>query len=401
MEHGLILLIEAILAIDRKLQKPLREVVPELPRLRADPRAVLGEGEVVLGPRRAYAVAGVLGMLAGVVVLVGFVVSALDRPRNQPVEPWYFAAAGVCVVVTAAAGAALMLHWLRGGSAVLREEGVEFIYRGRSAFAPWALFQAPGSPYQPDHKRLILPANDLTPVAEGDYEGNVTARPAAEVKTPPLAGCADGQVVLADLYEVRLPELGELLLHLGRQLGDAPDGPDAAGGLVTVAHVPLATPEKGGWLRVRLTRLPFPPVCSGCGGATAEAVQHTLDAGHAVQIDVPLCGPCQADRRRARTRALLIGLGAGLIPVVLWVLAAGPFLDGIDLCVGVGILLPVGLFAGLIGGLLARDRADPARFRDYSASSGTVAMRLRPTPGAAAFRRALGVADEPEPAGVG
>jgi hypothetical protein len=252
------------------------------------------------------------------------------------------------------------------------------------------LFQATGTPYQPDHKRVILPANDRTPVAESDADGNVAARPAAEVKGKSLAACADGQVALYDLYEVRLGELGELLLHLGRQLGD---GTTAGGDEVVSASVPLATNEANGWLRVCLTRLPFPPVCTGCGGQTTEAIQHTLDTTHAVHIDVPLCQPCQADRRRGRTRALLLGLGLGMAPALLWVVVAGLFLDPLDLCVGVGLLLPLGLFAGLIGGLATRDRADPVRFRDYSAGAGTVAMRLRPTPGASAFREALGVTD--------
>jgi hypothetical protein len=398
MEHGLILLIEAILAIDRRLQKPLRQVVPDLSQLRADPHAALSDGELVIGPRRPYAVAAVLGVVAGLIVLAGFVVSGLDRPRNRPVEPWYYTAAGVCVVVTIAAGTAMLLHWLRGGSAILRRQGVEFVYRGRTVFCPWALFQTSGLPYHPDHKRVILPANDAIPVALTDDEGNVAACPAADVKAKPVAACAEGQVVLADLYEVRLGEFGELLLHLGRHLGDAPadDGATTSNGTAA----PLATPEANGWLRVRLTRLPFPPVCSGCGGATAALVEHTLDATHAVKIDVPLCVPCQAERRRRRTQAVLIGLGLGAAPAILWVVAASPFLDGVAVCVGVGILGPLGLFVGLIAGLVARDRADTSRFRDYSAAAGTVAMRLRPSPGAAAFRAALGVADEPEPAAV-
>ena len=396
MEHGLILLIEAILAIDRRLQKPLRQVVPDLPRLRAEPRAVLGDGDVIVGPRKAYAVATVLGLIVSLVVLVGFVMSALDQPRNQPPGPEYFAVAGVCVLLTGAACTALLLHWLRGGSAVLRPEGVELVYRGRSVFCPWALFQTPGTPYQPDHKRVILPANDAVPVAVSDDEGNVAAVLAAAVRTRPLAACADGQVALYDLYEVKLSEMGELLLHLGRQLGDAP-AEAAGGGDMALPLLPLATREANGWLRVRLTRLPFPPVCSGCGGHTTDTVQHTLDSTHAVQIDVPLCPPCQTDRRRRRSRALLVGLGFGLAPALLWAVAAGLFLDPVDLCVGVGFLLPLGLFVGLIGGLVARDRADPARFRDYSAGAGTVAMRMRPTAGADVFRRALGVVDDPAP----
>ena len=72
-------------------------------------------------------------------------------------------------------------------------------------------------------------------------------------------------------------------------------------------------------------------------------------------------------------------------------------LNNIDVCIGFFVLLPLGLILGLVGGLIARDRANAVRFRDYSAAAGTVAMRVRPSPGADRFRAALGVADEPEP----
>jgi hypothetical protein len=394
MEHGLILLIEAILAIDRNLQKPVRAVVPDLPRLRADPKAALADGEIVFGPRRAYAVATVLGVLVAVAVLVMFILSAIDRPRGQQVETWYVVTAGIGVLASGAAVTGLVLRWLRGGSAVLRSEGVEFVYRGRSVFCPWTLFQAAGSPYQPDHKRIILPANHGTPVAVTDWDGNVTANPAAEVKSKPLVGTADGQVALADLYEVKLLELGELFLHLGRQLGDGRIVL-TNGAAERSAAAPLATAQPGGWLRVRLTRLPFPPVCIGCGLVTREAIQHTLDLRNHVRIDLPMCQACQADRRRRRRRAVLLGLASGLAPGFLAMIFGAPFLDMEDLVILGLLLFPAGVFLGLIGGLIARDRTDPARFKEYAAGAGTVAMRLRPSIGAVAFLRALGVNEKP------
>src|SRR5262245_44835941 len=145
MEHGLILLIEAILAIDRNLQKPVRALVPDFTRLRTDPKATLADGEIIFGPRRAYAVASVIGIIVAGFVLTGFIWAAVERPRNQQVEAWYYVAAGVGVLVSGAAVIALFLRWLRGGSAVLQPEGVEFVYRGQSVFCPWTLFQAAGS----------------------------------------------------------------------------------------------------------------------------------------------------------------------------------------------------------------------------------------------------------------
>jgi hypothetical protein len=394
MEHGLILLIEAILAIDRNLQKPVRAVVPDLPRLRADPRAALADAEVVVGPRKAYAVATVLGVLVGVAVLVMFILAAVERPKGQPVETWYVVTAGIGVLMSGAAVTALTLRWLRGGSAVLRSQGVEFVYRGRSVFCPWTLFQAAGSPYQPDHKRIILPANHATPVALADYEGNVTANPAAEIRSKPLVGTADGQVALADLYEVKLLELGELFLHLGRRLGDGP-AVLANGDTERPSAAPLATALPGGWLRVRLTRLPFPPVCIGCGAVTREVIQHTLDIRNTVRIDLPMCQACQADRRRRRRRAVMIGVALGLAPGALALIFGIPFLDVEDLVILGLLLFPAGLVIGLIGGMIARDRTEPARFKDYTAGAGTVLMRLKPTIGAAAFLRALGLSEEP------
>jgi hypothetical protein len=337
----------------------------------------------------------VLGLILGLAVLVGFALTAIDNPRN--VGPGDALAAGVAVLVTVAASTALLLRWLRGGAAVLRREGVALIYRGRTVFCPWTLFQTPGVPYQPDHKRVILPINDITPVALANGDDSVDAHPVGDIKTRQIQGCADGQAALTDLYEVKLPELGELFLHLGRQLGDGPVvAPEAAADGDGVAFLPLATPVDADWLRVRLTRLPFPPVCTACGAYTRETVQHALDPAHGVQIDVPVCRGCQDERNRRRRRAVWVGLGIGCLPAVVWVLATAPFLRGVDACIGFGLLLPFGLVFGIVGGLIARERANPVRFRDYTASAGTVAMWLRPSPGRAAFREALGVVEEPE-----
>jgi hypothetical protein len=399
MEHGLILLIEAILAIDRNLQKPVRAVVSEFGQLRAEPRAFLADNEIVIGPRRAYAVSGVIGILVATVVLVGFIMTAVDRPKQQPIDPWYFVAAGLSILVSGAAATALALRWLRGGSAILQAEGVEFVYRGKSVFCPWTLFQAAGKPYQPDQKRVILPAIDATPVAISDGEGNVIAKPAEEVKSKPLTGTADGQIALADLYEVKLAELGELLLHLGRHLGDG--RLRSANGipvLTPAGHQPAAALRPDGWLRVRLTRLPFPPVCLGCGVSTREAIQHVLDQRNGVRIDLPLCRACQSERTSGRRRAVMYGILIGLAPAAVAVVLGSPFLDVDELVLMGFVLLFVGMFLGLIGGLIARDRVDPAKFKEYSSSAGTVSMRLRPTPGTAAFLRALGIDTEVDPA---
>ncbi|HTK75210.1 MAG TPA: hypothetical protein VL371_08125 [Gemmataceae bacterium] len=397
MEHGLILLIEAILAIDRHLQKPLRHVIPDLPRLRLEPAVYLASEEVIVGPRRPYAVATVLGLVLAITVLVGFVLSALDNPRNGP-GAGDAVVAGVAVLVTFAATVTLLLHWLRGGSAVLRREGVALIHRGRTVFCPWSLFQTLGAPYQPDHKRVILPVNMASPVGLSDGDEAVVARPVDEIKSRQFQGSSEGQVALTDLYEVKLPELGELFLHLGRQLGTGPSlRRDDADDFVAGSLAPLATTADQDWVRVRLTRLPFPPVCTGCGVYTRDSYSHPL-AAHGVAIDVPVCQACQEARAHRRRRAFWFGVGVGALPSLVWVMATAPFLRGMDVCLGLGVLLPIGLVIGTVVALVIRERAEPVRFKDYSASAGTVAMWLRPSAGRKAFRAALGLAESAAPA---
>jgi len=396
MEHGLILLIEAILAIDRQLQKPLRHVIPELPRLRSEPAEYLASEEVIIGPRRPYAVATVVGLILAIAVLVGFVLSALDNPRNGP-GAGDAILAGVAVLVTFAATVTLLLHWLRGGSAVLRREGVALIFRGRTIFCPWSLFQTSGVPYQPDHKRVILPVNMVSPVGLSDGDEAVVARPVDEIKCRQFQGSSEGQAALADLYEVKLPELGELFLHLGRKLGTGTSArPDQVDDFDGGSLAPLATAAEHDWVRVRLTRLPFPPVCTSCGVYTRDSYSHPL-AAHGVAIDVPVCQACQDARGQRRRRALWLGLGVGALPSLVWVMATAPFLRGMDVCLGLGVLLPIGLVIALVAVLVIRERAEPVRFKDYSASGGTVTMWLRPSPGRKAFRAALGLAESPEP----
>ena len=107
-----------------------------------------------------------------------------------------------------------------------------------------------------------------------------------------------------------------------------------------------------------------------------------------------MCQACQADRRRRRGRAVFIGVALGLAPGILAMILGYPFLDAEDLVILGLILLPAGLVIGLVGGMIARDRSEPARFKDYAAGAGTVSMRLRPTTGAAAFLGALGLSPE-------
>jgi hypothetical protein len=235
-----------------------------------------------------------------------------------------------------------------------------------------------------------LPIDERVPVAVGRRGGEVEALPAGDLRGKPLAAHDDAQATLFDLYEVRALDLGELLLHLGGALGD---GPAAAAGPAAEpprARGPLATDEGNGWLRVRLTQLPFPPVCAGCGAPTPAAIDVPLGSSKGHAIAVPLCPPCQTDRNRGRLRAALWGLAAGVAPAVLVVLVGLPAFGGVALA-GFIFALPFGVLAGVVTGLILRDRANPLRFRRYNPAGGTVQLKLRDGAGGVAFARALGV----------
>jgi hypothetical protein len=400
MEHGVILLIEAILALDRKLQKPLARVVPDLARLRTEPREVMAGDEIVFGPRKPYAVSAVLGCGAGLLVLIAFAITADDPKPGAAADPMPFLTALFGAIVTAAAGTALLLRWLRGGWMVLRQRGVEMGYRGQTVFCPWEFFSATGKPYQPDWKRVILPVNPAVPLAASGEDGDVVALWAAEVKAKPIESCAEGQVALRDLYEVRLADIGDLLLHLGRRLDQHGMGAASAGSAPRPPNaLPVATADADGRWKVRLTQLPLPPVCFGCGSVTSEAVNQAVDASNPVSVAVPFCGTCQGTARSRRWGSVFAGAGVGLALALAFgaLIGAGQGL-GLILLVAVFLAFPLVIGGAAIGGVIGRVRSQPVRFSDYSAGTGTVVMRLRGPAGDRAFRAALGL---PRPAEAG
>ncbi|HKI31060.1 MAG TPA: hypothetical protein VKA46_04285 [Gemmataceae bacterium] len=222
MEHLLILLfIDLVVAIDRGLQKPLRSMVPSDDPLWYDPEGRLAREEVVIGPRRSYAVSAVLGVLVGCVFSCGFAFYQLEHPRAQrgPL-PWpelvLFVAA---LLLPPVLGFGLFWHWLRGGRLVLRPTGVLFGYRKDRVFCPWALFQVPEDSWWMKERRFFLLAwPPAVPSVVHVRADTVVAR-GEEVCTKPLYFRRNGELVLRDLYAVRLDQVGGLLLHLGQQLG--------------------------------------------------------------------------------------------------------------------------------------------------------------------------------------
>src|SRR5262245_28130410 len=334
VEHLILVLVEFARWIDRRLQKPLARVVPDLDRLLRDPRGTLKQQPVVIGPARRPAslilftlALTLAGWVVGFVILI-VLLGAGAVPRNQrgvPVAVFY---SGLLIVL--AVSFWLVRRWLRGGQLVLTPEGAELHYRQWVVFLPWAVFNAPGQPFLPRYDHTLLPASRAALPFIELREHDLVRATGLRVKAYPLRIKPEGEVVLRSLYEVPLDDLGPFLLQLGRALGDAlPDGsavPAEAPAPELAAEAP-ARLEPDGWITARLTRLEFPPFCCDCGAGTDEAeefVGHVVvadfgrffrvEGGEFAVLRIPVCGDCRREGQRRSRRAALwgLGLGAGL-----------------------------------------------------------------------------------------
>jgi hypothetical protein len=95
-------------------------------------------------------------------------------------------------------------------------------YRRRLVHCPWSLFRADGAPWKKDRSHLVLPV--WPPAVEEVVQGKGIAIRATgrEVRTKQFYFLSAREAVVADLYAVRLDDLGELLLHFGQALGLSP-----------------------------------------------------------------------------------------------------------------------------------------------------------------------------------
>jgi hypothetical protein len=359
--------------------RPLRRYLSDLDDLLGDPRAYLEAGPLPVGPRRMYRLAALFALPGAALLLSCVVAGPPDGERL---------ALGVGLLV----GASVWLGWslmLRGHELVLHADGVEVHYRGTSVWAPWALFNADGSPFVPEgdspRAGLTLPvAAGAVPFVELRRDG-VPVAYGAGVRGPQWRFKGPDEVVLPARYAVTAADLGELLLLLGRRLGRRlPPGtppPDA----YTPQPLDEPTVDPSGWLTVSLTRLTFPPRCCDCGAATRDTLrcpvaprgdwllsQLTATAARVLELPVPACLDCQQRIRRREGRAGALGLTVGGV-LAAGGLASSPAAVSLPLAL---LAAAVGALAGfLVGTWLGRDR--PVALRRYSATEGTLSLRFR------------------------
>jgi hypothetical protein len=400
MEHILFhLIVEAIQAIDRKLQQPLSQAVPELARLRLDPAEFLRQTPVTFGPRKRRVLATVIGAIIGLAVVIALVYAFSKMPKPKQPDPSRIIGVIVSFVVVAFVARAVALRLLHGGSVTLRPQGAEFVQDDVSLFLPWDIFHTAGALFEADHKSIVLPINPTVPIALSDDEGRVQASVPNELDTP-FAQFSEGQLSLKDLYDVRLTEFGALLFELGQRLGVPPSG-----ALQSWAEVPpLAVAEEKGWVRIHLTQLPFPPVCSACSDHTPETMDVSVGAqNRTMTLALPFCQACSSRRRRGKWFAFGLGALIGLVGGIAIPLAFVPARQRqpmLFVIMGTCIALGIGFLALLIASLVVRDRYMPIRWKDYKPDKATVKLKFRRPEQSAGFIEALGVSLKPAPAKV-
>jgi hypothetical protein len=218
MEYLVVLVIDAVLAIDRLFRRRLQSVVSEFDELWNEPKSLLERREIMIGPRRPYAVATVLGGMIGLLLPCGLMFYLFDHPLPR------FGPALIVVRISflaALLGAPLMAiglfcHWLRGGEMVLRVEGVLLRYRKDCLFYPWAVFERQEK--LTGERCVIRPWSPAVPgVIHGRGNTVIAAGPA--VRTKQFYFRPEGRIILRDLYAVPLGPLVGLLLRVGRILG--------------------------------------------------------------------------------------------------------------------------------------------------------------------------------------
>jgi hypothetical protein len=425
LEHLVFLLIEFVLWLDRRSLKPLSKAIANLGELRARPAAVLAEGDVAIGPYRRWGTATALGLVLALVLLGLGGAVLLAANGMMPLRPGpFFMIGSVLVLIGVPLGSiALMLQLLQGGRLVLKRDGAEVQHRGMTVVCPWSLFNAEGTPFQPVKDRVLLPVDPaavpLVEVRRSDQaigRGPRTRLKALHFKTANL-------LEMHGIFEVEAHELAELLVHLGRQLGnrradaaplwsaerwDEPEEP-------ALESAPVLVRKRDGWLEASLVHLAFPPYCSDCGAYTAERKEFQgqatgfLEAGQSVPVEVPVCSACQKGHARAQQNGLVTGLFAGILTGVVLAAALGIAMRPRRLAQAMfPLAIPLAVLGGVVGALIGAGtgklRSSPVKLKDYSPSRGTVLIWFRNTAYGDALLEILGGEEEPalpEPDEVG
>jgi hypothetical protein len=230
-----------------------------------------------------------------------------------------------------------------------------------------------------------------------------------EVRTPQWETHSSVEAALKALYVVKIQELAELLLYVGRKLGtgqgstqsltseiDWTRNPNIQSALESSRKsqqsvvrqraklrlpqedsqvFPVAFQEDDGWVRMSLTSFYLPPYCCICTVPTRNSLLFQIrnqGESNYYPMHLPTCDHCCAKlKREKRIRNLLVfGLpAASFLPMIFFFSPNRPGLSG--LLIG----LPLITFVA-IGVIMERVYRLPAQVR-YSSNKGTLRVRFR------------------------
>jgi hypothetical protein len=328
--------------------RSLRRVIPRFDELWAKPHTYLHERTIVIGPPRRFSVQRVIigcGLAAAAslafLVFCCLVVSILGGDLIAARDTVFWWAVGVFVLITL-----VTVCWQRRGWCELSDEGVLFRHRGYEVHCSWALFRGTGSSYvSSDRSKLMLPicTDAVGSIMQKTNDAETAA--GAGVRTPFLELESGQHLVLESIYDVVPEELGILLSHLGRSLGQSCEP-------ASWDHE-VSPEESTGWIALSLTRLVLPSWCCSCLAPAEHTEVMRLRDFHKreIPVSVPFCEGCHRTFCKQRlTMRMACGI-AGLVCGVLLILvlaAALPDADTLQLLLLGLVLAGFGIGMGVI-----------------------------------------------------
>jgi hypothetical protein len=395
----IVLIRNALVWMDKQSERSIVQVVPHLEYLLLEPKKILSGREITIKPARRVASGMFLGLFLGMGVWVAlvFIVFTVTGPLQNAAQKQERETLGLLLLlaflILIFLSMLIMLRVVHGGHMVLNEQGVELRYRGTDVFCPWAVFNTPGQPYSPGYGRVVLPvARAAAGLVVARRHESILAE-GNHVDTPQLRFRSANEALLRALYVVNAAELGKVILHLGRILGQAEPGrkPPADYSAVEIAEPEPVVVEHGGWITVRITRLQFPSACCDCGTTTTarqkvRCFEPFFGLGRllnpmgreSVHLWIPVCHACQTENHRRERRAAWYAQSLVLVAIVLTfvlvvLMPANPFFGLLFVAT---VLLAPGL--GLtVGYRIGQARGMPVQLRNYAPEKGTIALRFR------------------------
>ena len=371
--------------------RPLHKVVPDLDHLLASPAAFLSRRSISIGRQRVQIFALLFALFLVAITMI--TMCAIPRERFGS-WGWAFGSVTPLVIV-----GLIYRAWPVHCQLVLSKAGVELHYRKKVVWCPWSLFNTPGKALVVkdglDYNMVLPVVAAVRPFLELRQEGKIIAQ-GKTIKARQLCFVGDDQVELPAVYEAFPHELGDLLLQLGRKMGQAEPKlePSLAGfqeppletNITAAVPIPgqitmnpllraettasaseklpaqdsltprLATVNKQGWISLPLTRIQFPPYCCCCCRWATHYREccnvftvnspFPITTSQQLHIMLPWCETCLRDQKRGYVdrgiRHMAVGSIAGILVSFL-------FSGGFAIVVTFAFSL-IGLYIGFVRG---------------------------------------------------